>query len=304
MSNFKFSMLFFVIFFLFSGCYSQKSEVKKLNRSYTVYNSSCVENKVDDIIKAAMNVDVILFGESHGNKVAHQLEMKILEHLHKKRTGNIVLSLEMFERDVQVVMNEYLTGLISERHFINSSRAWGNYRRDYRPMIEFSRKNKIPVIASNAPRRYVNLVARKGKDSLIKLSKTEKKWIAPLPYLNQNVDYIKKIKELNKLILKKHSKVSGKPMKIKGVDPDAQHVWDITMAYSIIEQLKKHNRALIYHINGKFHSEDNMGIPDSLRYYKKNIKILTITTISKMNKKILLKDICKKGDFVIITDSF
>ncbi len=72
--------------------------------------------------------------------------------------------MEMFERDVQIVLDEYLKNYISESHFISSSRAWGNYKTDYRPLVEFAKQNKIDVVAANAPRRYVNMVSRLGKD--------------------------------------------------------------------------------------------------------------------------------------------
>lgn len=249
-------------------------------------------------MKDTEKADVILFGESHNDRVAHNIQLKILKSLHKQKR-NPVLSLEMFDRDTQTVLNEYLNDLITERHFISSARAWWNYRSAYKPLIEYSKKNKIKVIAANAPRRYVNLVSRKGKKSLNKLSDQAKKWIAPLPYKKHNENYIKKIKAFNETIVKK-IKTMKKPFKFKGVDPDAQLVWDITMAYSIVEQLKEGN-PLIFHINGKFHSEENMGIPDFLRYYKKDIKILIITAISKTDMSKNIKARCEKGDYVIVT---
>src|SRR3954467_8455063 len=68
--------------------------------------------------------------------------------------------MEMFERDVQIVLDEYLSDLITEQHFLASSRPWGNYKTDYRPLVELAKEKHLDVIAANAPRRYVNMVSR------------------------------------------------------------------------------------------------------------------------------------------------
>ena len=71
-----------------------------------------------------------------------------------------VLSLEMFERDVQTVLDEYTRGLIREADMLQDARPWANYEKDYRPMVEFSKAHGVPVIAANVPRRYVGAVGR------------------------------------------------------------------------------------------------------------------------------------------------
>lgn len=283
------------IILFFIGCSTKKPSFES---TFKIYDSKCNPKNFEDILKKAKNADVVIFGEGHTDRVAHEVELKLLKALYRLIGKNLVFTLEMFDRDVQTILDEYMKGLISERHFRWSARAWGNYRRDYRPLIEFAKKNKIPVKAANAPRRYVNMVARKGKKSLYNLSETAKKWIAPLPYGKHNPKYIKKIEELNKQIRKQHPDSKGKGF--KGISPDAQLTWDITMAHSIVRELNRKNR-LVFQINGKFHSEENMGIPDFLRHYKKDIKILIITAIEKRRTKKEKKP-CGSGDFIIITD--
>jgi hypothetical protein len=94
----------------------------------------------------------------------------------------VVLSLEMFERDVQYILDEYLAGLITEDQFLESARPWERYRTDYRPMVEFARAHGIPVVAANAPRRYVNRVTRLGPSSLEALSPAARRFLPELPY--------------------------------------------------------------------------------------------------------------------------
>ena len=57
---------------------------------------------------------------------------------------------------------------------LKSARSWENYSSDYRKLIEFSKEKGTSVIAANAPRRYVNMVRRMGKNSLLNLPKKVK----------------------------------------------------------------------------------------------------------------------------------
>merc|ERR1712070_910484 len=111
-------------------------------------------------------IDVILLGEVHDDQVAHHLQLLILSHCVDvcAQTGRrLVLSLEMFENDVQQVIDEYvLHRAIREQDFLQDARPWGNYARDYRPLVELCRENGVRVVAANAPRRYVSLTARGG----------------------------------------------------------------------------------------------------------------------------------------------
>lgn len=105
------------------------------------------------------------------------------------------LSLEMFERDVQPIMDEYLTSDIREKNFVKEARVWSNYD-DYRPMVEFAKSKKLNVICANAAGRYTNLVGRKGQAALMALPDASKDFMAPLPYDTASGAYYDKLTEL------------------------------------------------------------------------------------------------------------
>ena len=60
------------------------------------------------------------------------------------------MTLEMFERDVQPLLDQYLAGNISEKNFLDGARPWDRYTTDYRPMVELARVHGWPVIAAIA----------------------------------------------------------------------------------------------------------------------------------------------------------
>jgi uncharacterized iron-regulated protein len=157
---------------------------------YRVYDANGNESSLNAVISRALESDVVLVGEEHNDPLAHYLQAQLLKEL-VERSGDrpLALSLEMFERDVQHVVDEYLEDEISESHFKKSGRAWSNYDTDYKPLIEAAREAGIPVIAANAPRRYVNRVSREGAESLESLSELALSWLAPVPYEGPSEEY-------------------------------------------------------------------------------------------------------------------
>ena len=112
---------------------------------------------LSEVLAAAEQAEVVLVGETHDDPVAHQLELYLLVQMQSRQP--CVLSLEMFETDVQPVVDEYMAGLIREADFMQDARPWANYA-DYRRMVEFCRTHDMPVTAANVPRRYVGAVGR------------------------------------------------------------------------------------------------------------------------------------------------
>jgi len=231
---------------------------------------------LDDIAAAMRSTDVVFIGEAHDDKIAHELELELLRRAAldqaaindatKRRA--VALSLEMFERDTQTTLDEYLAGLITENHFLLASRPWDNYRADYRPLVEFARENRLPVIAANAPRRYVNRVSRLGGKSLAELPLTARTWLPPLPFASASPAYAAKFARLmaGMPATQTQSATPGTnaPPRHSSTLLEAQALWDATMAHSIAEHLKRTPAALVVHINGKFHTEERLGTPEHL----------------------------------------
>ncbi|MBT6889443.1 MAG: ChaN family lipoprotein, partial [Gemmatimonadales bacterium] len=106
-----------------------------------------------DILAEVESFDVVLVGEQHDDLIGHGFQASLLGAAFQRVQAErlVVLSLEMFERDVQYIVDEYLDGLISEDHFMNSARPWPDYEARYRPMVEIARAHGLPVVAANAP---------------------------------------------------------------------------------------------------------------------------------------------------------
>ncbi|QUW04767.1 ChaN family lipoprotein [Chloracidobacterium validum] len=278
--------------------------------AYRLYKPDGQPATLDDLVSALARAEVVFIGESHDDAGAHALQLDLLRAAYARYGADgavekrqIVLSLEMFERDVQLVLDEYLAGLIPESQFLACSRPWNNYQSDYRPLVEFAKAHRLPVVAANAPRRYVNLVGREGRDALARLSKTARSFLPPLPYGLASAEYEAKFQ---RLMTELHGSAGGdgerrRPNLSRMLD--SQSLWDASMAHAIAEALAASPQPLVLHVNGRFHSEEGMGIPEHLAAYRKGTRMLSVTVVADAGdpEAFDVARFGKLGDFVALS---
>ncbi len=268
---------------------------------YIVYNTRTQQvTDLNAIITEMGSYDVLFFGEEHNDSVGHYLEARLLELMHKAYGDNTALSMEMFDRDVQPVMNEYLAGLIREKHFTKDARVWSNYR-DYRPMVEYAKEHKLDVVCANAASRYTNIAVRKGMAGLRELPEESRDHIAPVPFDTATGPYFQKLVD----VFSGHdSSMTAAVVTMPGMDMImGQSTWDATMAWSIAQYLKSNKESKVFQVNGRFHSDEHYAIVTQLKNYRPKAKALVISSGSDDNfPNINWDDHKKNGDYIIITD--
>ncbi|MCO4292321.1 ChaN family lipoprotein [Solitalea sp. MAHUQ-68] len=244
---------------------------------------------LNQLIKEAKGFQVIQFGEEHNDSVGHFLELSIFKELNLAFGQQLALSMEMFERDVQLVLDEYLKSLIKEKNFINEARCWKNYN-DYKPLIEYAREKKLAVIAANAPARYVNRVARLGMASLNDLSEDARKWLPSLPIDTLEGAYYNKFLET----------MGGHSMPGMQIY-QSQNLWDASMAEAIVTFINKNKGYKVFQLNGRFHSDEYLGT--CYRLKKAGLKVMTISCFSDNSfENPDFSKFLNLADYVIITD--
>ncbi|MDW8289037.1 MAG: ChaN family lipoprotein, partial [Flammeovirgaceae bacterium] len=117
--------------------------------AYLLFEQGGKKVTYQELLKKASQADVVLFGELHNNPICHWLELELAKDLWQEKKGNLVLGAEMFEADIQLVLNEFLSGKIKENHLETEGKVWINYKTDYSPLVNFAKTKQIPFIATN-----------------------------------------------------------------------------------------------------------------------------------------------------------
>lgn len=238
---------------------------QQTDRSYQIFAGKTGKTiQLEELIKNMKNVDVLVFGEEHNDSIGHQVEGQIYDQL-LSTYPSTALSMEMFCTDIQPVLNEYLTGVISEKNFIKESRAWPNYK-DYQPLIELARLYHTDVIAANVATRYSNAVSMSGLDKLKEFPEASKAFLPPLPIDTAMGRYYQKFTET----LGEHDMGSMKIFQ-------TQNLWDASMAWSIVKYTRLYPKRKIFQINGRFHSDEKIGVIGQLKRYAPKLNLANIS---------------------------
>lgn len=205
------------------------------------------------VIEGAAGKKIVYVGEYHDRVSHHNVQLQVVQGMHRKHP-KIAVGMEMFQRPFQKALDDYINGSIDEREFLKRSeyfKRWGFDYNLYKPIIDFCREKKIPVIALNISREIVEKVAQKGLDAL---SEEEKKEIPPEMDFSDD-----EYKERLKNIFGRHGGGGGE----RNFDffYQAQVLWDEIMSQSIDEFLKKNPDYRMVGITGGGHLAYGSGIP-------------------------------------------
>jgi uncharacterized iron-regulated protein len=261
--------------------------------AYRLFTATGQPADYDQMLSQLAQADVVLFGEQHNDVLTHWLELQVAKDLQKlKNPGQLVLGMEMFERDVQPLVAQYAAGTLADTAFERQARPWPNYATDYRPLLRFARENRVSVMGTNAPRPFAQAVARGSLTALDKLPASDRALLAPLPL---KVDY-----ELPGY--KNMAAMFGGDSKTHGGGArniiQAQALKDATMAHFI--QAGRQAGQTLLHLNGSYHSDHHDGIVAYLRQYAPKLRVLTLSVVSQGQLQTLEKDNLSVADYVVV----
>jgi uncharacterized iron-regulated protein len=242
---------------------------------------------VDEAADALKQFDVIFLGEFHDHPGNHLAEMALFSALHA-RAPALSLSLEQFERDVQNVLDDYMADRIGEEALKRSGRAWPNYPEAYRPLVEFAKENRLPVIAANAPGSFVRCVGQDGPEALVRATPERRGFAAAelhldtVPYRDK---FIRFLREDPLHGAPASDKSSGEPTPAELRSFAAQATRDDTMAESIFLHLQRNPGRKVVHVTGNFHVEAFLGTAERLALRAPHLKIAVVAPIEVENPR-------------------
>ena len=133
-------------------CDSPYRDLESLKRGEILHVSTGIsvsKAQLLDIIKAYKIIDV---GETHDNIYDHEVELEIIKGLDGLLPGKLSLGMEMFDHTSQPALDEWMKGDLTEEDLKRIfSLTWSE--RDfpyYKKILEYARKEGIPIIGLNA----------------------------------------------------------------------------------------------------------------------------------------------------------
>ncbi len=257
--------------------------------AYKLFDKNGKNSSYKELLKEASEADIVFFGELHDNPICHWLEYELTADLYSEKGKNLMLGAEMFESDNQLIVNEYLAGLIKEKNFEAEARLWPNYKTDYKRLLNFARDSSLRFIATNVPRRYAAMVNAKGFDVLKTLDKNALQLIAPLPvnYDSALACYAGMAKAMG-----------DAPAHVTQNIACAQALKDATMAHFILQNWTKGKTFL--HFNGSYHSDNFQSVIWHLTKSNPALKIVTISSVEQQDLDDLKKESEGLANFIIV----
>jgi uncharacterized iron-regulated protein len=208
---------------------------------------------------------VVYAGEQHNNDHMHEFQLRVVRAMYAQ-DPRLLIGMEMFQRPYQEWLDRFVSGEIDEAEMLRQTgyfRRWGWDYMYYRPILQFAREHRIPVVALNVPTEVTRKISREGLDSL---TPDERKWVA--------ADVDLGIAAHRKYL---ESVFSGHPLP-PGMNFEhfyaSQCAWEDTMAESVANGLAAHPGARMAVIVGEGHVQHGYGIP--IRAAKRGAEPYTI----------------------------
>jgi uncharacterized iron-regulated protein len=210
-----------------------------------------------DLTRSIAQARVIYLGETHDSAIDHELQLQVLQQLHRQNP-RIILAMEMFQRPYQSVLDRYRTGELSESELVDRTEyktRWGFPWELYAPIVRFTQTHQLPIIALNTPTEVTRKVGRKGLDSL---TWADRRFIPPMSDIVVGPTAYRD--RLSQLYLEMHQGKGNSEGLTRFFQ--AQVLWDETMADGIARAVKQYPRHQILVLVGQGHLLYGDGIPD------------------------------------------
>ena len=207
---------------------------------------------LSQVITAVGDKRIVYVGENHDNYANHTVQLQFIKDLSGSGV-QIAIGMEMFQKPFQPVLDEFIKGSIDQKTFLKKTeyfKRWGFDYDLYKPILDYARDNRIPVIALNIEKEIVDSVAKDGIDALPPDVK------AKIPQAMDFSDEQYK-KRLQKIFMMHES------LKERNFDffNQAQILWDESMSQSIADYLSSHPDRRMIVLAGNGHLTYGSGIP-------------------------------------------
>ncbi|AFL73851.1 ChaN family lipoprotein [Thiocystis violascens] len=198
---------------------------------------------------------VIFVGESHDRYEDHLNQLAVIQGLHA-RGRRLAIGMEFFQQPFQADLDAYIAGTIPEAEFLRRTQYFDRWRYDYRlyrPILQFAREQRIPVIALNLASE---LTAKVGDVGIAGLTEEERARI-PTEIDRDDPAYRQRVESVFKLHPAEQQRDLEHFLEV-------QLLWDEGMAERAARVLADDSECTLIVLAGSGHLEYGQGIPQRL----------------------------------------
>ena len=205
----------------------------------------------DQMIDDLKETRVVFIGELHDHPAHHQAQLQVIKAL--QATGRpVAIGLEMVRRESQDALDRWVVGRMDKTKFRSVfEKNWGMWPQ-YQEILEYARRDRIPLIGLNIPREITQQVAAQGFASLSPAQLRE------VPGVTCTVDPAYRSFIRRTLGAHVHEGASFENF------CEAQMTWDTAMAQKLAEYLQEHPDTIVVVLAGSGHAW-KYGIPEQMR---------------------------------------
>lgn len=204
----RIALVFMVLGLAYYWCYGAKSQPETKTGPQVKVLAGKQEISFEQLIDRLMSVDYICVGEKHDSQPHHQMQLMIIKALHEKQAredaykkaihnqvypelpytetpNQLAVGMEMFQKPFQASLDRFIAGEIHQDKLLQETeykRRWGFDWELYRPIVEFCRDNRLPVVALNVDKDLIKRIHQRGFDNL---DETDRKELGTIDFDNK-----------------------------------------------------------------------------------------------------------------------
>jgi len=243
-------LLLFVVVFLMPG-FSNAGDSTAFESVLRLSDGRIITAKqmIEDIKRSS----VIFVGETHDNLQHHKAQLSIIKALNAMHVP-VAIGLEMFRATSQKELDQWVDGAMPMGDFVqvyhdNWAMPWPWYMN----ILQYARFSDIPLLGLNIPGEITEKVSKNGMGAL---TPNELKQLPSGMTFEDD--------EKDRVSLRKIYEAHGKNDATFDNFYKAQKVWDKTMAYHLMNYLKKNPSRSVVVLAGVDHARKR-GIPEEIR---------------------------------------
>jgi uncharacterized iron-regulated protein len=254
-----------------------------------IFDATHTQQQTDGVVSQLADKQVVFIGEDHERYDQHLNQLEVIRRLHMESPGHWTIGVEYFQRSFQPYLDAYIAGTISEREFLSKTEyfeRWGYDYRLYRPIFQYAKEQRIPLVALNAEHELTDAVDKSGLDGLSPADRSR----LPQQIEQPDTNYLARLRKA----FEEHPGAASADFE-RFVE--VQSVWDETMAQTVADYLSAHPDKAMVVLAGAGHLAFGSGIPSRVQRRLINSRIAILLPADKA------EDDAQGADYLLVSSN-